>query len=134
MGWMPNVLLPLLDKVENDYRIDPERIVVTGLSMGGRGTWQLAAAAPERFAAIAPICGHVNPAIAPQLDDLPTWVFHGMLDEAVDIRASAEMVNALNELEAPVRFTVYPDGDHGAAWKNAYNESGLLDWLLKAKR
>lgn len=132
--WMPEVLLGLLDQVTHDYAVDEDRVVVTGLSMGGKGTWDLAAAAPERFAAIAPICGWGDPEMAPRLAELPTWVFHGALDESVELRGSTDLVNALNELGAPVRFTVYPDGNHGDAWKKAYNESGLIDWLEKARR
>lgn len=132
--WMPEVLLGVLDRVVHDFRVDENRVVVTGLSMGGTGTWYLAAAAPERFAAIAPICRWGDSSIAPLLADVLIWVFHGALDETVEIRGSTGVVNALNELGAPVRFTVYPDGDHGDAWKRAYNESGLFDWMGQARR
>lgn len=132
--WMPEVLLSLLDQISRDYRVDEDRVVVTGLSMGGKGTWNLGATEPERFAAIAPICGWGDPELAPRLAGLPTWVFHGALDEVVALQGSTGLVNALNELDASVRFTVYPYGDHGDAWKIAYNESGLFEWLEQAKR
>src|SRR5205085_1737719 len=76
-GWRPDALAALLDDVLAHYKGDPDRVYLTGLSMGGFGTWALAARHPDKFAAIAPICGGGDPATAEKLKDLPTWVFHG---------------------------------------------------------
>src|SRR5262245_60183544 len=73
-GWRTDQLLALLDEVEGQYRVDKDRVYLTGLSMGGYGTWRLAAAAPERFAALAPICGGGDPGSAEKLKGLPIWV------------------------------------------------------------
>src|SRR5205823_3941888 len=79
-GWNPEALDALLDEVVSHYKVDKDRIYLTGLSMGGFGTWTLAAAHPGRFAAIAPICGGGDPKQADRLKGLPTWVFHGAKD------------------------------------------------------
>jgi predicted peptidase len=131
--WDPDVLKALLDAVLADYRVDPDRIYLTGLSMGGAGTWTLAAEYPEYFAAIVPICGGGDPQDAKRLKDLPIWVFHGAKDEAVPLSRSEEMVKALKEEGADVKFTVYPDAGHDS-WTETYNNPELYEWLLSHKR
>jgi predicted peptidase len=128
--WSVEVLDMLLDEMVKRYRIDTSGIYVTGLSMGGEGTWDLAMAYPGRFAAIVPICGRGNPAGAAKIKDLPTWVFHGAKDDVVPLEESEDMVNALKALGSPVKFTVYPDAGHDA-WTEAYNSPDLWDWLIK---
>jgi predicted peptidase len=133
-GWEPAALNAMLDELTEKYRVDQERIYVTGLSMGGFGTWTLAAASPERFAAIIPICGGGNPADAAKLKDLPIWVFHGAKDSAVSLRRSEDMVQALKDAGAKrVQFTVYPDADHDS-WTQTYENTEVWDWLFKQKR
>src|SRR5262245_28895211 len=90
-GWQTDALLPVLDEIEANYKVDKERVYLTGLSMGGAGTWALAAAAPKRFAAAAPICGFGDPKGAEKLKGLPIWVFHGAKDRAVVPARSEEM-------------------------------------------
>jgi predicted peptidase len=123
----------LLDDVEARYRIDRKRIYVTGLSMGGFGTWSLAAKFPRRFAAIVPICGGGNPAEAAKIAHLPTWVFHGAKDGAVPLQKSQEMVQALRKAGGKPRLTVYPDAGHDS-WSAAYDNPALYQWLLRQKR
>src|SRR5262245_26364635 len=94
-GWEPAALNALLDEVIATYRVDRDRVYVTGLSMGGFGTWALAAAYPDKFAAAVPICGGGNPADARKLKDLPIWVFHGAKDPTVPLKSSEAMVQAL---------------------------------------
>src|SRR5262249_8846284 len=94
-GWNPRALTALLDDGVAEHKGDPEPVSDTGLSMGGFGTWALAAATPERFAAIVPICGGGNPATAARLKDLPVWVFHGAKDTTVPPKRSEAMVAAL---------------------------------------
>ena len=101
--------------------------------MGGYGTWALAAAYPERFAAIVPICGGGRPATADALKNLPIWVFHGAKDDVVPVARSTAMVRAIEQLGGKVRFTIYPNTGHDA-WTEAYNDPQLYEWLLQHKR
>jgi predicted peptidase len=132
-GWQPHVLVTLVDHVVSHYNIDPDRVCVTGLSMGGFGTWDLAASYPERFAAIVPICGGGDPADAERLAHLPVWVFHGAKDDVVPISASQRMVDALEAVGGNVEFTIYPDRGHDS-WSPTYDNPRLYEWLLGQKR
>ena len=132
-GWNPDVLKAMLDDVCEKYRVDRDRVYLTGLSMGGFGTWSLAAAYPDYFAAIVPICGGGDPASASKLKNLPIWVFHGAKDEAVPLKRSEDMVEALKKAGADVKFTVYPDAGHDS-WTETYNNPELYRWLLNHKR
>jgi predicted peptidase len=120
----------LLDDLVSRYRIDKQRIYVTGLSLGGFGTWSLAAAYPDRFAAIAPICGGGNPEDAASIAHLPVWVFHGAKDKVVSIEKSEEMVAALKKVGSDVKFTVYPDAGHNS-WTATYENPELYEWFLE---
>ncbi len=138
MGWNAEALNGLIDEVESKYRVDKDRVYLTGLSMGGGGTWTLAAAHPERFAAIAPICGAMRSArgakaMASKLKGLPIWVFHGAKDTTVPIARSEEMVNALKDLGADVKFTIYPEAKHDS-WTETYDNPELYTWFLSHKR
>ena len=132
-GWNPQVLVALLDKIVAEHRVDQDRIYLTGLSMGGFGTWHTAAAHPDRFAAIVPICGGGNPADAPRLKPVAVWAFHGAKDQAVPLRASEVMVDALKAAGADVKFTVYPEVGHNA-WDPAYDDPEMYAWLFAQKR
>ncbi len=128
--WHMEVLVVLLDEIEEKYRVDKNRIYVTGLSMGGFGTWRLAEENPHRFAAIAPICGGGNPFTAQKIKHLPVWTFHGAKDKIVPISRSREMVRALKKLGNPVKFTVYPEAGHDS-WTQTYENPDLYAWFLK---
>lgn len=133
--WDNLTLITLLDDVVSKYRIDPNRIYLTGLSMGGYGTWSLATQYPERFAAIAPICGG-GPLILSLLNipnTLPIWVFHGAKDSVVPISESQRMVDILKAKGLDVKFTVYPDADHDS-WTKTYDNPELYQWFLSHKR
>lgn len=139
--WDPHALLALLDSVMAKHAVDPERVYVTGLSMGGYGTWALAAAAPERFAAVAPICGGGDPvavrlAGGPQAEALKTlgvWAFHGAKDEVVRLSESERMVEAYKNLGASPKLTVYPEAAHDS-WTETYANPALYEWLLQHRR
>jgi len=131
--WSAPVLGKLLDDVSAKYRIDPDRISVTGASMGGFGTWALAEAYPGRFSAIAPICGGGNPAGAASLTKLPIWTFHGMLDTTVPVFLTRNMVAALQKAGGTPHFTIYPTTKHDA-WKQAYTTDALFTWMLAQQR
>lgn len=123
----------LINEIVSHYRIDPDRIYVTGLSMGGFGTWRLAAQFPDRFAAIAPICGRGDPQTAPKISRLPIWVFHGADDPVVPPTGSSDMVDALRKAGSDVKFTVYPKTGHDS-WTKTYENEELYDWLLQQRR
>ena len=129
--WDIVALGALVDVLARNYRVDPQRIYVTGMSMGGYGTWELAQAMPERFAAIAPVCGGGRPLTARNIAHLPVWVFHGAKDKTVPLEQAERMVNALKKAGAKqARFTVYPDAGHDS-WTQTYENPELYEWLLK---
>lgn len=125
--------LPMLDALLEHalgaYRADPDRVYCTGLSMGGYGTWNLTAAYPDRFAAIAPICGGGDPDTVCAFKHVPAWAFHGALDNVVLLRESRKMVDALRDCGGRVRFTIYPSAGHDS-WTRAYADERLYEWLL----
>lgn len=123
----------LLDDIIMNYRIDEDRIYLTGLSMGGFGTWRLACEYPHRFAAIAPICGGGDPLTVRVLKHIPVWAFHGAKDDIVPIKASEEMVEALKQAGGNVRFTVYPESGHDS-WTETYENPELYEWFLSHTR
>jgi predicted peptidase len=124
------VLIHLLDDVVAGYNVDKERIYLTGLSMGGYGSWALAAEYPRRFAAVAPICGGGNRIMAFRLKDVPVWAFHGAKDPVVPLKQSEEMVNAIKARGGDAKLTVYPDAGHDS-WTETYNNEELYEWFLK---
>ena len=126
-------LLALLDEIVKEYNVDEDRVYLTGLSMGGFGTWTLAAYAPERFAAIVPICGGGEVFATRRLAKMPTWVFHGAKDPIVPLERSEVMVDALKRRNDQVKFTVYPDAMHDS-WTETYDNPELYEWLLKQQR
>ena len=129
-GWISARLAHLIDEVSAANRVDPKRIYVTGLSMGGRGTWDVAASYPDKFAAIAPVAGEEDPAIAERLKNMPTWVFHGSEDTVVPTRYSLDIVDAMQGLGAPVKLTLYPGLGHGG-WDMTYDNPALYAWFLQ---
>jgi predicted peptidase len=132
-GWQPDLLKALVDDLVSAYRVDENRIYLTGLSMGGFGTWSLAAAYPDRFAAIAPICGGGNPNDAEKLKNLAIWVFHGAKDPVVRLESSQRMVDALKQVGVDVKFTIYPDAGHDS-WTATYENPEFYEWLFAQQR
>lgn len=120
-------ILSFINQLIEEYDVDPDRIYLTGLSMGGYGTWFTAMARPDLFAAIVPVCGGGMAWHAPSLH-MPIWVFHGACDSVVSPMQSDEMVAALRACGADVRYSRM-DGVGHDVWTYAYNEE-LLDWLL----
>jgi predicted peptidase len=135
-GWNVPALNALLDEVVKLPRIDPDRVYLTGLSMGGAGTWAFAAAHPDRFAAIVPICGNGNPGDAGRLKKIPVWAFHGALDTTVLPACSESMVEAIQNAGGNAKLTVYPKAGHDS-WTETYDyekNPELYTWLLKQRR
>ncbi len=140
--WSNEVLNGLLDDVIARHAVDTNRVYLTGLSMGGYGTWSLAAQYPGRFAAIAPICGggeRIRLLLsggprAQALKTLGVWAFHGAKDPVVPLSESERMVEAFKNLGCKdVKLTVYPEAGHDS-WTEAYNTPELYDWFLKHSR
>jgi predicted peptidase len=131
--WQPTELTALLDEIVAKYKIDEDRIYVTGLSMGGFGTWALAAYTPHRFAAIVPICGGGEPYRTKVYSHVPVWAFHGGKDPVVPTQRSQEMVDALKKQGGDARLTIYPEAGHDS-WTETYDNPELYQWLLQQKR
>lgn len=137
--------LAALNASMKEFRGDPRRVFLTGFSMGGYGTWSIAAKYPNRFAAIVVVCGGIQwptppritkeepyEAIAGKVAGIPTWVFHGNADRNVLVTESREMVKLLRDLRADVRYTEY-DGVAHESWDRAYSEPELPIWLFSKR-
>lgn len=126
-------LLELLAHIKKTYHIDDDRIYLTGLSMGGYGSWRLATDHPEMFAAAAPVCGAGDPTKAANLVKLPIWAWHGTEDTAVKFEKSVEMVEAIKAAGGTkVRFTSLEHIGH-FSWQAAYESGDLYQWFDKQK-
>src|SRR5262249_36386121 len=129
-AWRPGQLIQLVDHVMKHVSIDPERVYLTGLSMGGFGTWRLAATYPDRFAAALPICGGGDPVkMAKALSRVPVWAFHGAKDPVVPLAESQHMVDAVKRAGGDVKFTIYPEATHNS-WTETYDNPAVYEWLL----
>ncbi len=133
--WDAQALNFLLDEIVKNEAVDTNRIYLTGLSMGGQGTWDWALLAPKRFAAIIPICGgdYMHSFMVEAIQHLPIWVFHGAMDQVVPLENSVRIVRALKNIKANVRFTVYPEAGHDS-WTETYDNPEVWDWLLQQQK
>lgn len=118
--------------LEKEFPIDPKRVYVTGLSMGGFGTWDAIQRAPKQFAAAVPVCGGADEALAPAIAKVPVWVFHGGNDDVVKTVRSRNIVDALKKAGGSPKYTEYPGVGHGC-WDQAYQDKDLLPWLFSQK-
>jgi predicted peptidase len=158
-GWQlegGQAALAQLDRTIKEFNGDPRRVILTGYSAGGNGTWSIASRYPERFAAIVPICGFVAerkgrtsgvdyPSLAPadaadvhlfvarRVSGIPIWIFHGDADKSVDVEVSRKMAAALRAVGANVQYTELPGIGHNA-WDPAYARADLIEWMLKQRR
>lgn len=131
--WEADALAALMDDVTRRLRVDPDRVTVTGLSMGGRGTWDLAMTFPERFAGIAPICGGALPDRACRLKGVPVRAYHGAKDGVVPLSETQTVVEAVRKCGGEAELVVYPEATHDS-WTAAYSDPGLWEWLLARRR
>ncbi|MDB6029520.1 MAG: phospholipase/carboxylesterase [Verrucomicrobiales bacterium] len=145
--WSSDVLLALLDEVEKTYRVDQHRVYLTGLSMGGYGSWELGLSNPGRFAAMAPICGGANlihltlaqkgywpKSQVEQLQTLGIWAFHGDKDTVVPPSESKRLMEELQKVKVKdFKLTIYPEATHNS-WTESYNNPELYEWFLQHKR
>jgi len=118
----------VMTMINKDFA-DKDRIYLTGASMGGYGSWQLAMSMPEVFAAVAPVCGGGMYWDAQRLADVPVWAFHGGKDTVVRPEESVKMVEAVNGFGGRAKLTVYPENGHDA-WTDAYGTYDLFEWML----
>ena len=132
-GWMADDVITLIEHASNSLSIDRERVYLTGHSMGGFGTWAIAAHDPSRFAAIVPLCGGGDVERAERLTQLPIWAFHGDKDDVVPLKASQAMVDAVRKAGGNVKFTVLRGYGHGIC-EVTYQDSQLYQWLLAQRR
>jgi len=140
--WWPRaaILGAFLDRIEATYTVDPQRVYLTGISMGGYGAWALAMRYPRRFAALVPIAGGADfnsdgvPAGICELKDVPTWAFHGQMDLNVPYTESVDAVEALRACGGDARVTLYPDAAHVESWEQAYADPELWTWLFAQQR
>jgi predicted peptidase len=143
------VALAALDAVEREFSIDPRRVTLTGVSMGGTGVWVIGAENPLRFAALAPVCGRIGKgplatdsapwfdkasdrfdAVVSRIGNIPTWIFHGGRDDVVPPEDSRQMIARLG---ASAAYTEFPTANHNA-WDPTYNTTGVVSWLVKQVR
>jgi predicted peptidase len=133
----PNGLLDptvaLITEILAKNPIDPKRLYVTGISMGGFGVWDLLGRIPEKIAAAVPICGGGDPSLADRFKDVPIHAFHGELDSAVPVAATREMIAALEKAGGKPKLTIYPGVDH-VCWTETYADLELYRWLFAQRK
>ncbi|MGI6265210.1 MAG: phospholipase [Acutalibacteraceae bacterium] len=122
-----------LDDLLAEYRIDPDRVYLTGLSMGGTGTWLWAMASAGRFAAIMPMCGTGICWCAGNVAGLPIWTFHGSADEIIPVEESIHMVNRVNASGGNAKLTIMEGYTHDC-WTDTYAREDVYEWLLEHRR
>jgi predicted peptidase len=151
-GGAADAAMVALRQTMAEYRVDPDRVYLTGLSMGGRGTWYLAYRNPKLFAAVVPICGWITQgqrltntpvvpsdsgpefaALARQLRDVPIWIFHGEMDRVVPASGSREPAAAFKAAGSKARYTEYLGTDHNS-WDPTYASKEFVDWLFSQRR
>ena len=153
IGVPSQIAMGALDKTLAEFRTDPDRVYLTGLSMGGNGTWYLAYSFPDRFAAVAPICGFVTllgggrtyrqvvpgdstqafPTLARGLGHVPIWIFHGEIDGAVPVDQSRRAAEAIRGAGGDVKYTEFPGMDHNV-WDAVYSSPAFRTWLFAQRR
>ncbi len=127
-------VIEIIDQLTADYPIDRDRLILTGQSMGGGGTWYLLSRRPHMFAAAVPVCGvWTERTLAAEIAHVPVWVFHGNQDQSVPVARSRGMVQALQAAGGSVAYTEYPGVGH-ASWNFAYTEPVLVPWAMSQRR
>jgi len=132
--WNTRAVNQLLDSIIENNRVDKKRIYVTGLSRGGGAAWEMAVQYPEKFAALAVVCGMAPLPYAAWIDkNMPIWVFHGEKDKSIPISESENMVDKLKQMGYDVQFTRYPNVGHDS-WVQAYATEELYEWFANQRR
>ncbi len=134
--WDTNEIYELIQSIATTYNVDTSRIYLTGLSMGGWGTWKLAAEHPELFAAVAPVCGVTDTDIFRNIEVLkntPVHVFHGALDDVVSPNMSLEIYQKLKKVNPDCSLTIFPNDNHNS-WDSTYSDPKFYEWLFAQKK
>jgi predicted peptidase len=131
--WDSEVLYRLILKIQKEYNVDPNRIYLTGLSMGGWGAWNLAFEHPETFAALVPIAGFVDR--VPMIENckiatIPIRIFHGLLDDVVDVNYSITIYKKLKSCNSDIKLTIFDDANHDS-WTRVYDNKEIYDWMFQ---
>ncbi|MBQ3388386.1 MAG: dienelactone hydrolase family protein [Thermoguttaceae bacterium] len=133
-SWSTAKVIALINEICAALPVDTDRIYITGISMGGHGTWDMLIAAPTMFAAGVPVCGWSNTAYAPLLVDIPIWALHGANDTGISPTRSTEMINAIQAAGGTkAQVTLFPGVGHDC-WEVAYDNLALYDWFLQQSR
>jgi predicted peptidase len=131
--WDSEVLYQLILKIQKENAIDPNKIYLTGLSMGGWGAWNLAFAHPEMFAALVPIAGFVDR--VPMIENckiaaIPIRIFHGLMDDVVDVNYSVSIFKKLKSCNSNIKLTIFDDAGHDS-WTRVYESNEIYDWMFQ---
>ena len=129
-SWDTKALKLLLDEITARYRIDTNRLYLTGLSMGGWGTWDMAFRYPYLFAAIAPVCGFFDYILGDEFKQVAVWIFHGAKDDVVPVDRAVSMFESVRKAGGEVKITIYPEANHNA-WTETYDNPELYNWFLQ---
>ncbi len=132
-GCYTESLLAFLEFICETLPVDRDRICLTGLSMGGTGTWMLAMAAPEKFSCLVPVCGSGICWNAGELVNLPITIYHGDCDDVVPISESITMLTAIHKKGGSAKLNICYGVGHNA-WDTAYQDDALVEWILAQKR
>jgi predicted peptidase len=133
LGDMEQMALQCVADVEKEFPVDKNRLYLTGLSMGGYGSWDLAVRQPDRWAAVVPICGGGNPEQAEKLVHVPIWAVHGDADPAVPVEESRKMIAAIKAAGGHPKYTEYPGVAHDS-WTQAYADTnGVIPWMFEQR-
>lgn len=134
--WDTNAIYELIQSIVKNYNADPSRIYLTGLSMGGWGTWKLATEHPELFAAVAPVCGVTDTNIYKNVEVLkntPVQIYHGALDDIVSPTMSLEIYQKLKKVNPSCNLTIFPNDNHNS-WDSTYSNPAFYEWLFAQKK
>lgn len=127
--------LELIEQIIEQYSIDQKRVYLTGLSMGGFGTWEFISRKPELFAAAVPMAGYSDPSQIERIKDIPIWIFHGDIDRWNPVEGSRTMFKLLQEAGAEVHYTEYANVEHTPTFKKAWREElELIPWIFSKRR
>ncbi len=133
-GPQMQIVLDTLEDVVGAFPIDAARMYLTGLSMGGFGTWDLGTRLAERWAAVAPICGGGDEMYADRLVDVPVWAWHGADDDIVPVERSRRMINAIRQAGGDPKYTELAGVGHDC-WTQAYTDSaGVVPWMFAQRK
>ncbi len=126
--------LELIESILHEFPIDSDRVYLTGISMGGFGTWEFAGRRPDLFAAAAPMAGYSDPATLSKIAAIPFWIFHGEIDKWNPVQGSRNMAALLRKIGAEVKYTEYANTGHGETFQKAWNQNQVIPWLFSHRR